>query len=321
MMAEAPLHNALEGMAYANLSAVSQRSRSPVRRKPEYHDSGWHLSIVSGNNLIGLWYSWLGNEFYLGYPRGVEVPDETIMHVLDVTESQPVGCVYATACADAKQAEAYRDADKPVEPYKFGGVIAYREEFPRQFGKFYGPRLPDGKGRVWVDVTNSHSHEFDFPLVDEKGTPVKIQHGYHLSNSVFTVTHPRYNRYAPEMPTRDPEALASYKNRFIALAAEIAFMSGKPEKIALKVAQPKNTPFVPEDLEKEGYDEITWLRGRPGVRMGHGDDAVRAKKGDETVLLESGNGLVPWTTTRQLTVPAGIRKGDLYELTDGLFFF
>ncbi|MBI4177192.1 MAG: hypothetical protein HY516_02395 [Candidatus Aenigmarchaeota archaeon] len=315
-----PLGSALSNMAHANLDSL--RTLNLTEQRPEYHESGWHLSVVSGNSLVGLWHSWLGNEFYLGYPKSVEVADETIMRTLGVTHARPVRYVSATAFPDAKSADAHRDADKPTAPYKFGGVLAYREEYPRQFGRFYGPQLPDGRGRVWVDVTASHSHEFEFPLIDEKGEPKPAQHGYHLSSSIFTVTYAHCNQYAPECPSTDAKAFAPYKSRFIALAAEIAFMAGKPDRIAVKVAQPKSTPFVPERLEKEGYSEIEWLKGRPGVRIGYGDDVVRAKKGNEVILVESANGLVPWTVTRQVQLPrTAMRKGDLYELIDGLFFF
>jgi hypothetical protein len=58
--------------------------------------------------------------------------------------------------------------------------------------------------------------------------------------------------------------------------------------------------LVPEQLTALGYQDIEWLAGMPGIRKGWHQEIVRARKGKETIVLRSGNNIVPWSTIRRV---------------------
>jgi hypothetical protein len=305
-------------IANMNLKQAERQAQGLEKREPGYHEDGWNLSIHDGEKLVGLWSCWLKNQFYLGYPKGVDVPDELIMQLLDVTYAKPVRQVSAIAVNDWNYSGECKDPDKPLEKNEVGQIVAYQDMGLREWARFYGPQLPNGKGRVWIDKSDFHLNGFHFPIIDESGNVSSVYCGHDKSNGIFTEGFNFYNKYAPEGPSADPEAIQSYRDKFIRLATKVALMVAQPTAVTVDYG----FVMVPEDLKREGYSDITWLKGKPDVRKGLGNELVRAKKENEVVILKSGNSLVPWSTVRQMRVPESAREKDsLYELVNGLFSF
>lgn len=341
-----PLKGDLMRLANENLKKARFQAEGVKPRERKTHDMGWELAIETPQGMIGLWSCWLGNQFYLGFPKStsrvvdsvdpqtvislgnhlrmsqlslnapwwqrkpldyqgasgqleemsdpelretlrlhrvpfydvpyIPVTDALIMQILGVERAKPVRQVNATA----------------------GQIVGYQDAGERLWAKFYGPMEPIG-GRVWVDYSGFHSNGMPFPYIDEQGQLQSLYYGHDRSNGIYTEQFSFYNQYAPEGPTADHEAVQKYRDRFIKLAAEIAFIMGGPRAVNIDYGY----AMVPEDLYREGYEDITWLKGDLGERKGWGNEIVRGKKGDGTVILKSANSLIPWSTT--LRAPVG----------------
>lgn len=275
-----PLKYSLMRFANENILEARAQAEGTKPRERKYHDMGWSLSIETPQGLVGLWSCWLGNKLYLGYPKlgdhidnlpPEQVVDDLVIKVLGLEKAKPVRHV--------------RQINET------GQIVGYQEREERQWTKFYGPMEVTG-GRVWVDHSTFHSTLVHFPHIDGQGRLQEEYYGHDKSNGIYTFEFSFYNKYAPKSPTAHPEAIQKYKDRFIHLAGEIAFLMGGAKAINIDYG----FSMVPEDLYREGYENIKWLKGDLGERKGWGGDVVRGSKGDSTVILKSGNSVVPWLT-------------------------
>ena len=363
-----PLRGDLMRLANENLREARAQAEGTKPRERQLHDMGWELSIETPRGMVGLWSCWLGNQFYLGFPKTTDkviasvdpqtvtrlgnhlragelspnapywqrqplnhegakskwadmsdpelrktlkafrvpfsdgpfipVTDELIMATLGVERARPVRQVNATAVNDFNYRRKYADPDKPLEATPHGQIVGYKYTGERQWAKFYGPIEPTG-GRVWVDYSGFHSNGMHFSYITEGGQLESLYYGHSQSNGVYTEQFSFHNKYAPEGPTAEAEAVQKYRDRFIRLASEVAFLMGGPKAVNINYG----FSMVPEDLYREGYNDVSWLKGDLGERKGWGNEIVRGKRGDSTVVLKSGNSLVPRTTT--LRAPTG----------------
>ena len=51
--------------------------------------TGWNFTIETTNGKVSLWTAWHGKEFKLFYPLSVDISDEMIMEILNVTLAEP----------------------------------------------------------------------------------------------------------------------------------------------------------------------------------------------------------------------------------------
>jgi hypothetical protein len=247
-----------------------------------------------------------------------DVWDSVIMKTLDVTRSEHVKQVNAVAIGSTKYLCEYKDLDKPLEKNEAGQTIAYKEVGSRKWAKFYGPQLPDGKGRVWIDQSEFDSYGHHFPFIDSDGNLQETYYGHDFSKGISTVEFSFFNKYAPDGPSTDPEAIQSYRDKFIKLLTRAAVIVGSPKNVTVDYG----FVMVPEDLEREGYTDITWLKGKKGVREGWGKELIRGRKENEMIVLKSGNSMVPWSTIREVKIPEGMLETESFFgfLQDILFF-
>ncbi len=259
-------------MILANSVLVDAEQKASGEKKyvPEFHESGWSIAIETPHGVVGLWSCWLNNQFYLGYPKennnfsnAEQVIDQLIMQILNVEPALPVRNV------------------------NFG---------TRQWAKFYGPQLPDNKGRVWVDHSEFDSSSHHFNVITKFGSLQNVYYGHNESNGVRTMEFNFFNDEEPESPNATPEAIQPYRDKFIALACEIAQQMGGARAVNINYG----FVLVPEQLTQLGYDNVKWLKGRAGVREGWGKEVVCAEKDTEIIVLNSGNELVPWSTIRRI---------------------
>lgn len=252
-----PLKGPLMNMANENLRDAQAQAEGLEIREKGYHDKGWELSIQTPNGIVGLSSSWLGTRFYLGYPKEflpprTQVTDKLITTILGVEK------------ADVLSAGSW--------------------------GRFYGPLEPNG-GRVWFDY-DRNSTGARFPNT----TDGELQEVYYWHPTANGVTNYPYSEYSQDTsedaPTAAEEAVQRYRDRFILLASEIAFLIGGARAININYG----FVLVPEDLDREGYGGVSFLKGDWGIREGGGRELVRGQRGDSTIILQSGNSLVPWST-------------------------
>lgn len=363
-----PLKGDLMRLANENLKEARAQAEGAKPRERKIHDMGWKLAIETPQGMIGLWSCWIGNQFYLGFPKStsqvvdsiepqtvtklgnhlrmsqlspnspwwqkqlldyqgarskleemsdpelrdtlnlhripfrdapyVPLTNELVMQTLGIEKAKPVRQVNAKSFTDLSGASRYADPDKPLEQNKAEHIVAYQDVGDRLWAKFCGPIEPTG-GRVWVDYSGHYSNGMHFPHIDKDGQPQSLYYGHARSNGIYTEQFSFYNQYAPEGPTADSKAVQKYRDRFIRLAAEVAFIMGGPKAVNIDYGY----SMVPEDLYREGYEDITWLKGDLGEREGWDNEIVRGKRGDSTVILKSANSLVPWSTI--LRAPVG----------------
>lgn len=382
---EDPQRALLMLMANSNLSEAATMADGQKPHQPEFHKEGWSIAIETQLGVVGLWSCWLGDGFYLGYPkwtsflidalpsetiiaianqyrrehadeflvppegdldleesrrllvsmkeielmgllRGIKKPpwrdeasvsDELIMKTLGVKIARPVRQVDAVAVTEDDDLGRYMDHGKPLARNKAGQIIAYKERHePRTWAKFYGPRCEGGQGRVWIDHSGHNSLSYHFGIIRD-GTPeglADVYYGHSYSRGISTYPYSHWNIYSPDGPTTDRNAIQGYRERFIALACEIARIMGGATAVNIDYG----FVIVPEQLAGLGYRNITWLKGQAGVREGWGKEVVRADRvtetGKEEVVLKSGNSLVPWSTIRRVQCPDGLDAARLNEL-------
>lgn len=309
-----PMQGRLMRIANESLRIARAQAEGQTTRERGFHDMGWSLSLDTSRGMIGLWSCWLGNQFYLGYPKSILRPgrqetDELIMKVLDVERARAVRQVNATGLTDLRYKDEFADEDKPLEQNEYGQILGYKNAGMRLWARFYGSIEPTG-GRVWVDSSDSHSNSSHFSYIDEQGQLQSLYYGHEMSNGVYTHQFSYFNQYAPEGPTDNPEAIQKYKDRFINLAAEVAFIMGGARAVNIDYG----FVLVPEDLDREGYENVQFLKGDWGQRKGWGEEVVRGQKGDSTVVLKSGNSMVPWSTI--LRAPVSDRISNPAMLAD-----
>lgn len=290
-------------MRLANIRADQANNQAAgAQYNPRFHKSGWKLTILTKTHkTVCLWFSWLDDQLYLGYPNGVadsaEV-DEMIMRTLGVGLARPVLRVDATAVGKGYSGE-YKDSDKPLE-ITAGQYIAYAKRAePRLWAKFYGSCLPAG-GRVWVDHNVTHTNAYQFDLVyDRYLTAVWCGH-YHC-RSISTFPFHFCNKYAVDGPTTDPNAITPYRDRFLSLMIQLAEMIGGAKSLTIEYG----FVLVPEQLSQLDYTDYGGSVSIDRPRIGSDVEVVWGEKttsqGSELLLLKSGNRLVPWSTIRHFS--------------------
>lgn len=300
-----PMRATLMFVANDVLEGAYEQSKGIKKREPSYHKSGWNIALHSGKkeSAIGLWSCWLDNQFFLGYPKGINVPDETVMKILDVEYGKHVLHVSATGVGSKDYNGEYKDADKSLETNEAGQIVAYKKMGSRVWATFMGKKEEQG-GRVWINKSARNSDCYPMSLIEDTNEFAEVYFGHDYSNGISTYPFNFFNKYSPESPTIDKEAVQKYKKRFLELAVETAFWAGEPSKITINYG----FAMVPEDLEREGYKNIKWLKGIKGKREGRGNELVRAEDKGEIIMLKSGNSIVPWSTIRQLDIPRELRN-------------
>ncbi len=283
-----PLGALLMVTANATLKDAEQQASGKKQHQPSFHESGWSIAIETKQGIIGLWSCWLGNQFYLGYPKHAEFQNQENLHEL-IMEILEVELSHA------------------VKNTRFGA---------RQWAKFFGPQLSENKGRVWIDQAdfNSNGHSFYIVRPEFSEGFETVQYGHNSSRSIFTSSFSFFNEEEPEAPNASPEAIQPYRDRFLMLASEIARLMSDASAVNIDYG----FVLVPEQLTTLGYENIKWLKGKQGVREGWGHEVVYAEKttatGKESVILKSGNTLVPWSTIRRITCTPPPTADELFEL-------
>lgn len=165
------------------------------------------------------------------------------------------------------------------------------------WGRFWGPLESTG-GRVHVSYDLVGQYPGDhFPFV-RNGELQDIYYPTAGSKAVVTSRFTQFSDSEPDAPTTNKEAVQKYRDRFITLSSEVALILGKTQAVTVEFG----FVMVPEDLDREGYSQIEFLKGEWGNRDGYGKELVRGFKGDSTVFLKSGNSLVPWSTFLHIPV-------------------
>lgn len=304
-------------LANATLADAEQKAAGEKSHESKFHESGWSIAIETPQGIVGLWSCWLKNQFYLGYPKRTTflIADQLIMDTLGVERARPVLQVDATAVDENYEGE-YKDTDKPLVKNVAGQNVAYRTREPRLWANFFSPQVADNKGRVWVEHSdwNSNSHHFEVVRDDSNEGVENSYHGHGQSCGISTFPFSFWNEYAPDGPTTESEVIQSYREKFLALACEVARLIGGANAVNINYG----FVLVPEQLQQLGYGNIAWLKGMSGVRQGWGHEVVRAEKttesGQETVILKSGNSLVPWSTIRRAPCASDLTAEKLIEL-------
>lgn len=211
------------------------------------------------------------------------------MEILEVEHAQPVR-VSKNKAGEKTSEEGITDPKtflRERDPHRLlDGVYTKRSR--TMFRRYYGPIEPTG-GRVWIDRQGSHTQNFKYVAGELKQTDFWTRN----AEAIFTFSNQLYGDFAPEGPTTEEQAIQSYRDKFILLASEIAYQAGG--QTALDICF-DFTQLVPEDLYREGYEDIKWIKGDLGERKGFGQDLVRGSKGSSIVYLESAGNLVPWST-------------------------
>lgn len=278
-------------MIMANSIADDAASKSAGEiHVPELRKDGWSIAIETPRGIVGLWSCWLGDRFFLGYPKDVTVPDisELIIDNLGVSFSTSVPQVGATAVTEGYSGP-YKDADKPLIVNRAGQTVAFRSEGLRRWAKFYSERVNGNEGRVWVDHSDHDMYGHHFDVIRLDGTVEDVYYGHNHSWGVKTEPFSFWNQYDPDGPTADPEAIQPYRDKFIALACAIATRMGG----AMAVNINYGFVIVPEQASQLGYEFVNW-----------GSSAARFKKDGDQIVLREGNSLDPWSTLRRIETPS-----------------
>lgn len=291
-------------MILANATAKEAEAKESEVHQPNLHEAGWSIAIETPSGVVGLWSCWLKNQFYLGYPKGTDLHiddvSDLIMDTLGVEFANDVLEVMATGVEEGYEGE-YKDADKPLEKNSVGQTIAYSTQGPRLWAEFYGPQLPNGQGRVWIDFSRHNMNGYHFDVV-HPNTVQDIYYGHSQSMGISTYPFSFYNEYAPEGPTTKPEEIQKYREKFLALACAIAKELGGAFAVNINYG----FVLVPEQL-RQLYDTVS--SRREGAEIEH-----RASKPGETMVLREGNSLVPWANIRRVECDNGLTAEELTNL-------
>jgi len=329
-------------MMFANtiLEKAEKQAKGEKLHYPSFHNSGWYLSIETSNGIVGLWSCWLETKFFLGYPKRIffmlsKLPQEIITKVAnEYLEENRERWAYARdliyddtasmhfllsfeedkliTLLQQKRATIPLIQDKALIPdetiMKILGVnratlldFVLSDQFA-PLGKFCSPRLPEDKGRVWIDRSEFYQSSIYFPVVTVDDRLTKVFYGWSQCRGIFTQYYStEESRMSKADQTNgDRGVIQSYRDKFMALACEIAHCMGGATAVNINY----EFVLVPEQLEALGYGNVTWLKGKAGIRKGWGEELVRAEKsninGKEMIFLESGNDFVPWATIRHI---------------------
>lgn len=293
-------HDGLKALLMCAANATLKDAKNKAKTKehtPKFHDSGWTITLETPKGLVGLWSCWLRDRFHLVYPLNVKISDSLIKETLGVEDAKPVTQVSATSVSNSTyNLSEWKDDDKPLLPAADGnGGIAYKTSPKlRLWDKFYGPQLEEG--RVWISHEDHNSYSVHLHNIKNKSL-VDTYFGHDHSMSISTFPFTFCNEYALDSPTTQPEAIQPYREKFFDLLCKIADKMGCCSAVHIDYG----FVFVPEQLTNLGYS-VEWLKGNEGEREGWGNELVYATKGDEELMLESANSMVPWVCVRRINV-------------------
>lgn len=155
-------------------------------------------------------------------------------------------------------------------------------------------------GARGVDVSISDFWPYThYAYVIEQQSLRELKFGYKYSGSIAAVC-------------RDSEKIGKFqelRDNFIELMANLSLCSGKPNRLTINYDL---LHTIPNDLEREEYFGVTWLKGEPGRRIGWGEELVYARKPGEEIMLKSGNSIVPWITVKQSEI-SNLSKADIIK--------
>jgi hypothetical protein len=202
----------------------------------------------------------------------------------------------------------YKDPDKPLEVNERGQVIAYQTQGPRLWASYWGPRVSNDArepGRVWIEQANFSSTASEFRLVNPiAADPLStVWYGHDDGWNIYTYPFTFANHYAPEGPTAHPAHIQVYRDRFLALASDLAQAIGGARAVHVDYG----FVMMPAQLRDLGYEDIRWIKGSPDSCLGWGNEVVLASRRHpehqiEHLLLRSGNQLVPWAAIRRIPI-------------------
>jgi hypothetical protein len=205
---------------------------------------------------------------------GAQITDQLIMDTLGVELAQPVPDV------EEGYRGIHKDPDKPLEEDSAGLIRAYHMHGSRLWAKFYGPRVTGKKGRVWVGHSDQRlgllgTHRFYVVRDDSDEDLESICYGQEHSRGVFTYPFNRWGKYSPEdSPTIEPEIIQPYRNKFLALACEIAKRMGGAKAVNIY----HGIGLSPCQLKRLGYDDAKRTKGRSNIPY---NEMVRMEKAME----------------------------------------
>jgi len=344
-------------MANMTLGQAAKQASGEELRQPQVYDCGWKITLhdQTETSAVGLWSCWLGNQFYLGYPKQTAAivdslsSDNVVKIANQYRAENPKQFWNPDTMFDYRTSRrvliGMTEADLQVLLERHGismpkvqtkdvpdelvmkilGVEPaesvphpWDAAKPTVWAKFWGPKVEKG-GRVWVGKSDFDSYGHHLPIITKDGELVEVYFGHDMSRGIRTAPFSHFNEKSPESPTADPLAIQAYRSKFLELLVDTSLLFGTPTKVSVSY---ETFAMVPEDLAREGYQNITWLKGGPDKREGWGNELVKAEKPGETIMLRSANSVVPWVTVRQLDIPASKQnKEDIYELVQGVLKF
>lgn len=174
---------------------------------------GFKLAIETTNGLVGIFCSNLGNCFKIFYPLGININDEIVNDILNIT----------------------------LEKRKRKGKIDNH-----WYGKYYFENLSDGS-RLCIGSEDQHLYCYNLYTIENMH--LKSHYVGHLQTNTIFIYHleDKKNFYLSESSIL---AVQAYKDRFLQLLVKIANIVGNIKSVNL---QSDVFLYTPELLEKEGY--------------------------------------------------------------------
>lgn len=263
----------------------------------------WRIGIQTDGETIGLHNHYDGRRLFIGFPRAenIFIPEDMVLKTLEVVRGIETGNIRPLEFPNQDAAKGWEGNLMFTQTNASGAEVSYLDFGTRLWAKFMGAPEAEG-GRVWVDYSNFSSYSYEFPVFRNNGFD-RVSYGHEQSWSIFTVETNAFNDFCQDAPTNQRDAVQRYKDRFIDLVVQIAFMFGHISRVNFDFGA--NQVLEPAKLEEQRYQHIEWLDGKVKQR-------VRAEKEDRVVIL-TGRGN-EWNTVLSVQTP----KPDSYEATIAL---